>query len=308
MMSAARYLLCFLLLFTCQTFFGQSGFVTLTDGTKISYSIKGNSGDTLVFLHGGPGQNSNGVGPDLLPLAQAHVLILYDQRGCGFSEQGDTNKITVSTHVEDLEELRKYFGINKMLLIGHSWGCLLAAFYTSKYPDHVNKLLLLSPAPPTRQLFQQRFSSFAKKDSAGQAQLAQLRRAMETTSDPVSICDQISAINEKFYYKDPKCITRKKGDYCTIPADAIIRQTITARRTLASLGNFNVIPLLQKIDQPALIIEGAQTPVPIEELNEWRKTLPGSRLLLIKKSGHAYTMVEQPKHFFKAVEKFLQGM
>jgi pimeloyl-ACP methyl ester carboxylesterase len=68
-----------------------------------------------------------------------------------------------------------------------------------------------------------------------------------------------------------------------------------------------VIPLLQKITQPALIIEGAQTPVPVQEFREWAKAIPDSRLLFINKVGHAYPMVEQPKDFFKAVEKFLSG-
>ena len=43
----------------------------------------------LLFLHGGPGQNSNGVAPDLAPLHKKHVLIVYDQRGSGLSEIGD---------------------------------------------------------------------------------------------------------------------------------------------------------------------------------------------------------------------------
>ena len=287
--------------------YSQSAFIRMSDSTKIYYSVQGKGRDTLVFLHGGPGQNSNGVGPDLSPLAKSHVLILYDQRGCGFSDQGDTNKLTPATNVEDLEELRQFFHINKLILVGHSWGCLLATLYTSKYPDHVKKLLLLSPAPPTRQLFQQRFTSFAKKDSVGQSRLAQLRLQLDTTHHPGFICRQIFDINDKFYYAHPKNIRRKRGDYCNFPDDVFRKQAITARRTLQSLGNYNVIPLLQKISQFSLIIEGAQTPVPVIEFYEWAKALPQAKLLFIKKVGHAYPMVERPKAFLGAVEKFLNG-
>lgn len=201
-----------------------------------------------------------------MALTRFHVLILYDQRGCGFSEQGDTNKLTSSTHVKDLEELRKFFHIEQMTLIGHSWGCLLAALYSSEYPAHVKRLLLLSPAPPTRQLFQQRFASFAQKDSAAQAKLAQLRPQLDTSNNPLLICRQILNINEKFYYSNPKNIRRKKGDYCNIPEDAVRKQAITARRTLQSLGNYNFISLLETIGQPSLIIEGAKTPVPVKNI------------------------------------------
>ncbi|HYF33375.1 MAG TPA: alpha/beta hydrolase [Chitinophagaceae bacterium] len=298
----------FLLLFFYQgNLYAQRAFIAMSDSTKIYYSLHGKGKDTLFFLHGGPGQNSWGVGPDLLPLAKSHVLIFYDQRGCGLSEQGDTNKLTASRHVQDLEELRQFFHIDKMILVGHSWGCLLASLYTSTYPDHVKRLLLISPAPPTRQLFQQRFAWFAKKDSVGQARLAQLRLQMDTASNPAFICSQIFAINEKLYYANPKNIQRKKGNYCNVPEEALRKQAITARRTLQSLGNYDIIPSLKKISQPSLIIEGAQTPVPVGELYEWAKALPHAKLLFIKKVGHAYPMVEQPKIFFNVVEKFLNG-
>jgi proline iminopeptidase len=287
--------------------YGQRHFITLSDSTRISYNLYGKGKDTLIFLHGGPGQNSNGVGPDLMALTKFHVLILYDQRGCGFSEQGDTNKLTSSTHVKDLEELRRFFRIEQMTLIGHSWGCLLAGLYSSEYPAHVKRLLLLSPAPPTRQLFQQRFASFAQKDSAGQAKLAQLRLQLAISNNPLLICRQILNINERFYYSNPKNISRKQGDYCNIPEDAVRKQAVTARRTLQSLGNYDFIALLETVAQPSLIIEGTETPVPLEEYHVWARALPNSRLLFIKKVGHAYPMVEQPKLFFSAVEKFLDG-
>lgn len=307
MKNVLRFGLSLILFLPACHVYGQKHFVTLSDSTRISYNVYGNGKDTLIFLHGGPGQNANGVGPDLMALTRFHVLILYDQRGCGFSEQGDTSKLTPSTHVKDLEELRKYFHIGQMTLIGHSWGGLLAALYASEYPTHVNRLLLLSPAPPTRQLFQQRFASFAQKDSAGQAKLAQLRLQLDISNNPLLICRRILNINEKFYYSNPKKIRRKKGDYCAIPEDAFRKQAVTARRTLQSLGNYDFITLLKAIGQPSLIIEGVKTPVPVEEFYVWAKALRNSRLLFIKNVGHAYPMVEQPKLFFSAVEKFLKG-
>ena len=285
----------------------QKGFAPMSDGTKLFYSISGKGNDTLVFLHGGPGQNSKGVGPDLAPLAKKHVLIIYDQRGCGLSEAGDTSKLSANAHVNDLEDLRKFFRISQMTLIGHSWGCMLATLYNSKYAGHVRRLLLLSPGPPTRKLFQQRFAAFAKKDSTGQARVARLRSQLETSNDPLSICREILEINERLYYADPKKMARKKGDYCAIPPEAISKQGVTARLTLKSLGDWNLVPLIETITQPALVVEGLQTPVPMEEFEIWAKALPNGKLLLVKNVGHAYPFVEQPNLFFPAVEEFLKG-
>src|SRR5687768_1442617 len=121
----------------------REGFISMKDNTRIYFRAYGAKGDTLVFLHGGPGQNMYGVGPDLLPLAGSFVLIMYDQRGCGNSETGDTAILSADRHVEDLEEIRKYFSIKKMMLIGHSWGAMLAAMYTAKYTGSVTRLLFL---------------------------------------------------------------------------------------------------------------------------------------------------------------------
>ena len=282
-------------------------FITTGDGVKLQYRIIGNAKDTLIFLHGGPGQNCLGVAPDLEPLSKDHVFIIYDQRGCGGSDLGDTSMITASQHVEDLETLRKFFSIEKLKLVGHSWGCMLAALYVNKYPTRVGKLLLLSPGPPTRKLFQERFASFAAKDSLNQPIVAKLRQQLETADDPVSICNQIREINERFYYFDPKNSLKKKGNYCAVSGEAIRKQAITARLTLRSLGDYDLIPLISKITQAALIIEGAQTPVPLKELETWVKSLPNGKLLLIQSSGHGYPFVEQPEIFYSAVEKFLNS-
>lgn len=284
----------------------QPDFVKMNDGTKLYYSISGKGKDTLIFLHGGPGQNSKGVAPDLLPLNKKYVLIVYDQRGCGLSEIGDTSKISSNTHAEDLESIRKHFGINKMILIGHSWGCMLAAIYTSQHPQHVRKLLLVSPGPPTRKQFNERFLSFIKKDSIGQSKVSKLRSELENSKDPLAICREINKINERFYFFDDKNLAKRKGDYCDIPEEAILKQALTARLTLSSLGDYNLVPIIKTIHQPTLIIEGFETPVPKSELWVWSESLPNDELVFIKKVGHGFPFVEQPKIFFNKVNRFLK--
>ena len=279
----------------------------MQDSTRIYFRIYGEKGDTLIFLHGGPGQNMYGVGPDLVPLSESFVLIMYDQRGCGNSEIGDTSILTAGRHVEDLEELRKYFSIKKLAIIGQSWGAMLAALYTGEYANNVRRLLLLSPGPPTRKQFDERFAVFQKIDSAGQGRVAKLRSQLLTSVNPVAVCAEIHSTNEKFYFADHSLIKKKKGDYCMVTPEAIHRQAITASLTLRSLGQYDLRLILKLINQPALIIEGVKTPVPLTEFYTWKESLPNSRLLFFKKTGHGYPFVEEPKKFFRTTEKFLRG-
>lgn len=282
-------------------------YVTTPDGIKLYYRILGAKKETIVLLHGGPGQNSEGIAQDLEPLKEKYTLVIYDQRGCGRSELGDTTRINPQQHVEDLETLRNHLKIGALTLMGHSWGCLLATLYTDQYPERVKRLILISPGAPTRKLLSQRFAAFSQRDPQGQAKLVALRKQLEKAGDPAFICNEISAINDKFYFSNVNAIRKKRGDYCRVPEESIRKQVITARRTLLTLGNYDLTPQMRTIRVPALVLEGTQTPVPLGEIEVWTSTLPNSRLLWLKDCGHGYVYVEQPKLFFNAVREFMKG-
>ena len=108
------------------------------------YKIAG-KGEPFIVLHGGPGMYHDELYPFFLDFAKNHKVVFYDQRGNGKSimEKIDSTTFTEELLVEDLEELRKQFGIERLNIIGHSWGGLLATYYSVKYPDHVNRLILV---------------------------------------------------------------------------------------------------------------------------------------------------------------------
>lgn len=59
------------------------------------------------------------------------------------------DKLAVSRHVEDLEAVRIFFKLEKLTLLGNSWGGLLLGYYAAAHPDRVERLILHSPGPPT---------------------------------------------------------------------------------------------------------------------------------------------------------------
>lgn len=283
--------------------------MTGADNLRLFYRTVGAQGDTLVVLHGGPGENFQGIGPDLEPLARRHVVLFYDQRGSGRSEAPtDSALITVERHLADLEAVRRQFELDHVTLVGHSWGCGLAALYAAAHPDVVQRLLLIAPLPPARvPFFIARQAAVARRDSA-------LRMAMgwgidddSPDVDAQARCHRRRRLSDLRYYADSAAIGRKKGDYCAVPPQAYESQQLTQRRTLASLGDWDFRPLLASIGVPSLVIEGARTPLPLDAVEAWAAVLPQARLLLIPGAGHAYPFVEQPGRFFPAVERFLSG-
>ena len=96
------------------------------------------TGEPFVFLHGGPDMWHDELVPSFLEFAKSHQCIFYDQLGNGKSlmEKIDETNFSTNLLVNDLEALRKEFGLEKMNIIGHSWGGLLGMYYASKYPQN----------------------------------------------------------------------------------------------------------------------------------------------------------------------------
>ncbi len=105
--------------------------------------------DAIVYLHGGPGVRQASFDQDIYGsfAASGFRVFLYDQAGSGLSGfLPHLRDYTVARSVADLEEIRQKIGVEKMILIGHSWGSVLAASYMAKFPTHVAKVVLHSPA------------------------------------------------------------------------------------------------------------------------------------------------------------------
>lgn len=102
-------------------------------------------GDVLVMLHGGPGGDHRGY----LHFEQAfpdHRVILYDQRGSGLSERVPDEELDGPHLAAELDQIATAFSPDApIVLMGHSWGGALAAYYVEAHPDRVSKLILVEP-------------------------------------------------------------------------------------------------------------------------------------------------------------------
>ena len=160
-----------------QSLSSTTGYVVAGSGVRLFYRTAGTGRDTLVVLHGGPGFTMSYLADDLEPLAARHVLLFYDQRGTGRSTLvTDSSALDAQRFAEDLEAVRKHFGLTKLSIIGHSWGAGVAGLYAARYPDHVARLVLVDGIPATRARFTAAFQSLeARRDSATQRRIQELR-------------------------------------------------------------------------------------------------------------------------------------
>jgi proline iminopeptidase len=114
-----------------------------------------------VVVHGGPGFPPQTTWAGLDAFADRHRFWYPHQRGSGWSDRPvdrfATNdfganlqvldaKLGMVPQIADLERLRRALGVEKLDLIGHSFGGLIACLYAVEFPSHVGKILLIAPA------------------------------------------------------------------------------------------------------------------------------------------------------------------
>jgi proline iminopeptidase len=107
-----------------------------SDGIRLWTATTGTSTSAapVVLLHGGPGQwDYLAVVAEMLD--DLTIVHRFDQRGCGRSDPSDVQ--TMRRLAQDIDELRAYWGHERILVIGHSFGATLALLYAASYPDHV---------------------------------------------------------------------------------------------------------------------------------------------------------------------------
>lgn len=126
----------------------QEGFV-IANNSDVYYKTIG-EGEPLLIIHGGPVLDHSYFLPHLEPLAKDCQLIFYDQRACGRSSVAiDSASMNLDGFVEDIEYIRRSLNLEKINVLGHSWGGLIAMKYGIAHDDKLDRMILSSPMAPS---------------------------------------------------------------------------------------------------------------------------------------------------------------
>jgi proline-specific peptidase len=119
--------------------------VEVTSG-RIWAEVAGDGpGTPLLLIHGGPGIPSDYL-DSLRDLADERPVIFYDQLGCGRSERPKgTKHYRADRFLEEVAQLRAALGLERVHVLGQSWGGMLATMYALTVPPGLASLVLASP-------------------------------------------------------------------------------------------------------------------------------------------------------------------
>lgn len=288
----------------------REGFVVTSDSARLFYRVVGTGGDTLIAIHGGPGVDLESIAADFAPLTERHVVIFYDQRGAGRSElPADTLRLLAPRQVADLDEVRRHFGLERVALVAHSYGPLLAASYALQHPDAVRRMVFFGPVPPYRGDFRERFGAnlAARLDSAQLARLAAANaRLADPAADTRAACREFWDIALKPRLADPdRTQALIRSDLCASdPVGIRYGLTTTNRVVMGSFGDWDLRERLRTLPVPTLVVHGEEEAIPMDMVEEWVAALADAELLRVAGAAH-FVYVEQPEVVWPAVERFL---
>ncbi len=272
---------------------------------KLWYRVAGRTaGMPIVFLHGGPGEGSQVFqafgGPQL---EKTKRIIYFDQRGAGHSDRpSDPSNYSISIMVDDIELLRKELGVPRIILLGHSFGSLLALEYAAKYPERTASLVLLAATPSLLRSFDLQCERLAKQDPAAYERATQGISPGAMPRCNVQLAYEGEAANAFFsgnLFPDPavaKVVEELDGTNTGEAAGALFRKGLLAYRFREAA----------KVRAPVLVIAGGrdyQSALQVQQ--DLVAELPKGRLIKYPESGH-FMFVEQPERFARDIVAFLR--
>ncbi len=251
----------------------------------------------ILLLHGGPGSTHNYF-EVLDPLAKQRPVISYDQLGCGNSYVDHHPELwTLSTWMEELDNVIKSLHLTRFHLLGQSWGGMLALAYALQQPQGLQSLILSSTLSSS-QLWgreQHRMLKYMTKEEQDA-----ITKAEETGNWQDEMAQKAIARYMKLHCadikdNDPECLRREKRSGTESYMTAWGPNELTPQGTLK---NFDVTDKLCEIKVPCLIISGTDdlcTPLIAKTMYDH---LPYARWELFANARH---MV-----FAEYTEKYLQ--
>ena len=280
----------------------REGHVTASDGAELYFRQVGAGTSTLLV------PDAAFLCEHFAALSRQRNVIFYDVRNRGRSQTiVERERLVRGIHqdVDDLEAVRRHFGVPSVQLLGHSYWGVVVALHALRY-GHVERIVQIAPPPPdaTREYpaaLQWR-DEIAREFAANLATL-QVQRHLRPTAQ---LHAELMAWLRRLMVLDSADVAKIRWND-SLPNEAAaclhLNQYILPSLQALRLERSALSPLTA----PVLIIHGCKDrQAPYCGGCDWATRLPDARLLTIEEAAHV-PWIEAPQQVFTAIETFLQG-
>jgi pimeloyl-ACP methyl ester carboxylesterase len=254
---------------------------------------------TVLFLHGGPGADHSHYRPEWSALADVAQLVFFDHRGNGRSERGVPAQWNLAQWADDVRALSDALGIERPIVLGASFGGIVAQAYATRHAEHPGRLILVSTAARGGAFTDRRVALFEQLGGSEAGALAR-RRLIDGDTGP----DVLSA----WLRVCVPLYTRSRADPLAL-SRAMLNSECTQwfSRADGEGGRFDLRADLRSVRCPTLVIGGTLDPMlPVENQRELAQALPPSlvRYEEFEGAGHG-VLPDAPERMLALLREFI---
>ena len=261
-------------------------------------------GIPLVCLHGGPGSTHFYFTPLERLAEEGRRLVLYDQLGCGNSDRPDDDDLwTVELFIDELNTIREALALDRIHLLGTSWGAMLGIEYALTQPPGLVSLTLNSP--PT----------------SSETWMAEARRLRDQLPEDVRRTlakhEEAGTTDDPEYEEAEKVFWRRHILRLDDPPDYVLRGRAERGRQVyralwglsewnatGKLRNWDVRDRLREIRVPTLITSGRYDECTPKLAEDAQRGIPGAERVLFEESSHS-AYIEEADRFRALLADFM---
>ena len=283
-------------------------------GHETWYRVVGDGEDSgrlpLLCLHGGPGAGWNHL-ESYAALAEGRRVVFYDQLGCGNSvvaEPHDPAMWTTELYVEEVDVIREALELERVVVLGQSWGGMLALAYALTQPAGLAGLIVQS-SPASVPFWLTEVARLRSELPADVQAVLERHEAAGTVHDPEY--EEAAMV----FYRRHVCRTDPWPDwlqraFAAMAANPEVYETMngpTEFHVIGSLREFDIAARLGEIHVPTLLLSGRYDEVTPATVEQAHRALPDSEWVLLEESSHM-AQAEQPEETFAAIRRFLRDL
>jgi len=265
------------------------------------------SGIPIVLLSGGPGTTHHSFHPHFSAAGDFGRVIYYDQRGTGSSGGDPTGeKYSLKQAVDDLESLRKALKIERWIVLGHSYGGMLAQAYVLQYPESTRGLVLVASSPGIQDpdFWKSRYGDlFSKEESE---KFGEICRARNVDGAPLSTEQRVYNMflngdwKRQYYYKPSDEDVAWIARYGWKPLPGF------QKAMNKDLFNFDLRGKFDNFPVPTLLMESRNDLTwQSDKAERMMENHPDAEMALFERSNH-HPFAEEPEKFFARLRDFVE--
>ena len=272
-------------------------------GIDLFYKIVGPpSGDYVLVLSGGPGEDIHSMQGIADELGKKYRCIMWEQRGTGRSKlpSYDPSTINLKACLEDIEALREQLHAGKFIVVGNSWGMILGLAYAGTHPDAVRAVVTIGSGPITSEYLGVFSDNQIARLGACELELRDFWKdpAREAADSDRAAFERLRVATVAYFYDRKKALQMASE---LKPDDYNFRVPPTF---LKAEGKYDIRPQLKTIAAPVLLLQGRQDLAGEANICEAHSLIKNSTLAFIDKCGHM-PWLEQTEQTWKIVDEFL---